>query len=299
MTLVQKDLTYFFSSSEALGAQNKDKSGSRFQVKLDRSIEIPNNAVDVSIEVTSANIWFTTPNIDPVYQNNVLYVDYTDPNGASATFPLTIPKGLYSVTSLNQTIEHLMCAIQIPGTANYFDCNSVVLSADTATQKVKVQLGAYLSILVSPDPTRPNNIAPTLGWYDPTGANVADIGPPAYNGQIFTAPSVARLNKINSYLLHGDIVKNGIQVNNTQANILTEIQLNVSAGKLLTYRPYLPYKLDGSHLKYGSRDLLTFWLTNELNEYIDMNEEDYSFSVTITYKIDVNHIMTQGRIPSA
>ena len=99
--------------------------------------------------------------------------------------------------------------------------------------------------------------------------------------------------------MHGDLVKNGIQVNNTQANILTEIQLDVSAGKLLTYRPYLPYKLDGAHLKHGTVDLLTFWLTNELNQYIDMNEEDYSFSVTITYKIDVNHIMTQGRIPNA
>ena len=291
MTLVQKDLTYFFSSSEALGAQNKDNNGSRFQVKLDRPIEIPNNAVDVSIEVTSANIWFTTPNIDPVYQNNILYVDYTDPStGASATWPLTIPKGLYDIYSLNQTIEHLMCGITIPGTNDKFKCNSIVLSSDVATQKVRIQLGSNISILTGST----NNIASTLGFdgNDP-------IGPPVYDGEPFTAPSVARLNKINAYLLHGDLVKNGIQVNNTQANILTEIQLNVSSGKLLTYRPFLPYKLDGAHLKYGTRDLLTFWLTNELNEYVDMNEEDYSFSVTITYKIDVNHIMTQGRIPNA
>lgn len=292
MSLVQKDMTYFFSSSESLGAQNKDQNGSRFQVKLDRPIDIPVNAVDVSIEVTSANIWFTTPNIDEIYGNNKLYVNYTDVNGISTTFVLEIPKGLYSISSLNQTIEHLMCSLTIPGTTDKFDGNSIVLSGDTATQKVKIQLGLYLSILTDSN-LYPNNISSTLGFPSPDV-----IGPPTYAGQIFTATSVAKLNKINSYLLHGDIVKNGIQVNSIQANILTEIQLNVNPGKLLTYRPYLPYKLDGSHLKHGSRDLLTFWLTNELNEYIDMNEEDYSFSMTITYKVDVNHIMTRGRIPN-
>lgn len=297
MSLVQKDMTYFFSSSILLGAQNKDKNGSRFQVKLDRSIDIPNNAVDVLMEVTSANIWFTTPNIEEEYKNNIMYFSYNDPLGSSATFQITIPKGLYSVTTLNQTVEHLLQDILIPGTGDRFDCNAILISADTATQKVKIQLAEHLSILTNP--LLLNNIASTLGWYDLSGGVVPNIGPPLYIGEVFTAPSVARLNKINSYLLHGDIVKNGIQVNNTQANILTEIQLNVSAGKLLTYRPYLPYKLDGAHLKCGSRDLLTFWLTNELNEYIDTNGEDFSFSITIRYLIDVNKIMTQGRIPNA
>jgi hypothetical protein len=293
MTLVQKDMTYFFSSSERLGAQNKDNNGSRFQISLDRPLDIPNNAVDVCIEVTSANIWFTTPNIEAEYKNNKLYVDYSDPLGTSASYILVIPKGLYSVASLNQTIEHSFGAITNPDTGDKFECNSIVLSGDTATQKVKVQLGLHLSILTDSN-LYPDNVADTLGFLSPT-----PIGPPTYTGEVFTAPNVAKLNRINSYLLHGDIVKNGIQVNNTQANILTEIQLDVSPGKLLTYRPFLPYKLDGAHLKYGSRDMLTFWLTNEVNEYLDMNDEDYSFALTITYKVDVNHIMTQGRIPNA
>ena len=294
MTLVQKDLTYFFSSSELLGAQNKDNRGSRFQINLDRPLNIPNNAVDVCIEVTSANIWFTTPNIDAEYNNNKLYIDYYNSFGgpASASYVLEIPKGLYSIASLNQTIEHLFGAESNPESGVKFGVDSIVFSGDTATQKVKVQLGQYLSILT--DSTLPGNIAGTLGFSSPV-----PVGPQTYEGEVFTALNVARLNRINSYLLHGDIVKNGIQVNNTQANILTEIQLDVSPGKLLTYRPFLPYKLDGAHLKYGSRDMLTFWLTNEVNEYLDMNGEDYSFALTITYKIDVNHIMTQGRIPNA
>ena len=300
MTLIRKDLTYFFSSNTAIGAQNKDNNGARFQVPLNRSLSVPANAVDVNIEVTSANIWFTSPNISQFYKNNILYLDYTIPLGISVQFNITIPDGLYSVFTINQTIEHILNGILIPGTGDYFPCNSIVLTADTATQKVKTQFGiSNLSIIT--DQAEISNIAPTLGWYDqndPLVTDIGQIGPATYTGEVFTALSVAQLNKINSYLLHGDVVKNGIQVNNRQANILTEIQLNVSAGKLLTYRPYLPYKLDGGHLKHGSRDLLTFWLTNELNEYIDTNQENYSFSLTISYLIDVNHIMTEGRTPS-
>jgi hypothetical protein len=301
MTLVQKDLTYFFSSSTALGAQNKDNNGARFQIQLDRPITVPVNAVDVNIEVTSANIWFTSPNIDAIYQNNLLYLEYDD-GVNSGSIVLTIPKGLYSVNSLNQTVEHLLNDVLIPGSAGYFPCDSILFTSDPATQKIKLQFGnLYLSMLT--DQALLNNIAPTLGFYLPpvNGIPITDIGsigPSLYTGQVFTAPSVAQLNKINAYLIHGDIVKNGIAVNNTQANILTEVQLTVSTGKLLTYRPYLPYKLDGTHLKYGSRDFLTFWLTDELNRYIDTNGEDFSFALTISYKVDMNHNMTHASVPS-
>lgn len=298
MSLVEKEATYFFTSSERLGAQNKDNDGSRFQLKLSRPIEVPNTAIDISMEITSANIWFTTPNINEKYENNKIYINYDD-GVNQQLFVFTIPDGLYSVASLNETIEHLVTAENVPGTTEKFLCTSIIFGADTATQRVKIKLDLNLSIIT--DPAQLNNIASTLGWYDPLDPllDIGPIGPAAYTGQIFTAPEIAKLNKINSYLIHGDIVKNGIQVNNVQANILTEIQLNVPAGKLLTYRPYRPYKLDGTHLKYGVRDLLTFWITNELNEYIDMYGEDWSFAITVTYKVDINHIMTQGRIPSA
>ena len=264
MTLVQKDLTYFFSSSTRLGAQNKDNNGARFQIQLDRAISVPVNAVDVNIEVTSANIWFTSPNIDAIYQNNLLYLEYDD-GVNSGSIVLTIPKGLYSVNSLNQTIEHLLNDVLIPGSPGYFQCDSILFTSDSATQKVKLQFGTlYLSMLT--DQALLNNIAPTLGWYDSANPLVTDlgpIGPSLYTGQVFTAPSVAQLNKINAYLIHGDIVKNGIAVNNTQANILT-----------------------------------TFWLTDELNRYIDTNDEDFSFALTVSYKLDINHIMTRASAPS-
>jgi hypothetical protein len=124
------------------------------------------------------------------------------------------------------------------------------------------------------------------------------VGPPEYTGEKFIADQVASLNKINSFLLHGDILRGGITVNGRRANIMTEVQITAKPGKLINFRPFNPYKLDGSHLKHGVNDLLTFWLTNELNLPIDTFGEDYTFSITISYMIDPNHTMSTIRPPS-
>lgn len=294
MTLVLKEDTHFFSSSTDLGAINKDNNGSRFSVSMRKPISVPKGAVDVKLECISANIWFTTPNIEDIYNNNHVYLFYDDGLGNTGTFDLEIPKGLYSISQLNTTIQTLLSQEQIPGSTNRFPCNSIVFSGNTATQRVTISLLQNLVFITdNNDPLYPNNIAYTLGFDGPNPLVAT------FSGQTFTAQSVARLNRINSYLLHSDIVKNGISVNSKQANILTEIQLDVQPGKLLTYRPYLPYKLDGNHLIESDRDLLTFWLTNEKNEYVDTNGEDFSFSLIVSYKINTDHIMTRGRNPVA
>ena len=79
---------------------------------------------------------------------------------------------------------------------------------------------------------------------------------------------------------------------------MTEIQLSVSPGKLLTYRPYLPYKIDGNHLKYGSKKLITFFLTDEQNRPIDTFGENYSFAVVIKYKVETHTTNLQGYTPT-
>ena len=50
------------------------------------------------------------------------------------------------------------------------------------------------------------------------------------------AESIAQLTPINSFLIHSDIIENGLRVNNGVANILTEIQLSGPPGSFLTYR---------------------------------------------------------------
>lgn len=252
------------------------------------------HAVDVDISIVSANVWFTSPNIEAQYENDHMYLFFDDGAGNTGEYDLTIPKGLYSVTQLNNTIQILMSHEIIPGTeSTRFPCNCITIQGDLATQRVNISFLEGLGIRTETSPTYPSNVAPSLGY-----TQSATLGPATFSGQTYPADDVARLNRISSFLLHGDIVKKGIQVNDRQSFVLAEIQLDVQPGKLLTYRPFLPFKIDGRHLVEADRDSVTFWLTDEKDRPIDTNGEDWSFALLISYTISTNHVMTQGRNPA-
>lgn len=295
MTLIEKDMTFFFTSN---GANHQDKDGSRFEITLNTPIDIPRNAIDVSVQVTSANIWFTQPNIDEKYKNNelVFFDDFT-----KEFVSIILPKGLYGVDELNERIEHeLHYNSKLIGLVGD---GCIKLSSDSATQKIRVHCPPRV-LLYTNKTAYPNNIAEMLGFTSYEGDHHGEEYLQSVNAKrtkdgsfIFEGSDVAKLNAINSFLLHGDLVKRGIQVNDTQANVMAEIQIDTTIGHLIHYKPYHPFKLDGTHLTLDKINRLQFWLTNEKNQPVDMNGEDYSFSVLITYNINIDHIMTQGRLP--
>ena len=106
------------------------------------------------------------------------------------------------------------------------------------------------------------------------------------------------MTRVNAFYIHSDLVLEGLTVNNAFGDVLTEVQIAEPPGSLIIYRPVNPFKLNGNHLKYGSLQLITFRLTDELNRPIDTNEENFSFSVVVTYKIDTNHLQTTGMTPT-
>jgi hypothetical protein len=300
-TLIDVENTYFFSSAESLGAQNRTADGSKFQVLLDKEIQVPPSAIDCTIECRSANIWFTSPNIAAEYNNNKLHLEY---NGVQ--FSLTVPDGLYSVSELNCTIQRLIANEYIPLTPGppvvynvvRFASNSISLSTVLSRQRILLKLIAGLGVLT--DPALPDNIASVLGFTSPSSFPIPGNNnrTAIYDGAFFEAENVAQLNRINSYLLHGDIVNQGLSINNTYATIIAEIQLSVQPGKLLTYRPFLPYKIDGNHLKFGPKTLLTFYITDEQNRPIDTFGENYSFSIVVKYKVEAHTTGLKGFTPT-
>ena len=66
---VQKQMSYFFSSSETLGAK-KYNNGSRFTISMQNLASIPKTAIDCTLEISSANIWHVSPNIDDINWKN-------------------------------------------------------------------------------------------------------------------------------------------------------------------------------------------------------------------------------------
>lgn len=279
--LVETQETFFFSSDSDLGAQNKDLNGSRFQVRLNKPISIPSAAVDVSIECIAANIWYTSPNIAAEYNNNILYLEYNN-----TSIPITLPDGLYASDTLNAYVKREIGKITIPGGTTKISSSSIKIFENPASQKIVIALANGFTV----DATiGPNNVAQTLGFTTSVTST--------YTGEGFEADEIAQLNRINAYLLHTDLVQDGISINSQYDSILTEIQLTASAGRLLNYRPYIPYKVSGKHLKYGNKDLLTFYLTDEKNRPIDTFGENYSFTVVIKYKIRENASMLRLNVP--
>jgi hypothetical protein len=292
MTLIEKENTYYFTSADdQLTTGSKDLNGSRFTVKLSREISVPRSALDVTIECTTANIWFTQPNISPDYKNDKMYFKYGE-----SLITLQIPKGLYHAEELNETVRRLLSQIDKPsaefnlelGAYEKFPETAIALRGNPATQKIEIKMIKDLWFLV--DAELENNIAEFLGF-----SADQNIDPGQFDGHMYTADNPAHINQINAYLLHGDIVKSGIQINNNAANIITEVQLTSEPGEQVNYRPYHPHKIDGNHLKQGTVDKVTFWITDERNRHIDMNGEDFSFTLTIKYKMLSDQSMMQGR----
>lgn len=274
--LIETENTYFFSSSEQLGAINKDRNGSRFQIALQKPITVPPAAIDVSIECIAANIWHYSPNVSAEFNNNTFHFQY-----AGVDIPIVLPDGLYGADSLNKTVQRLLSAVDIPGSPGVkFAESSILIYGNVATQRIVIQMAGGLSLNV--DTALPNNIAPLIGF---TVGTVGTLVTSQYVGHYFEGDQLAEINRINAYLLHSDIVQDGISINSSFDSILAEIQLTARAGSLLTYRPYIPYKVSGKHLKFGPKDFLTFYLTDELNRPVDMFGENYSFTIVIKYKI--------------
>lgn len=322
MGIIEIEKTFFFSSSEANGARNIRNNGSSFEVTLDTPVSVPPGALDTTIECRSANIWFVMPNISENYKNNRLYFKYdpsilttqgavfNDANVSSVVVIdetpigpdigdivslnfgwdyLELPDGLYSVSDLNASLRRLISKKYIPNTTTRYSANSITISANSSTQKIIIEMTPGFMLGTLP---LTNNIVHTLGITtldtDPLGVQFLH----AYD--YWEADSTAQLTPINSFLLHSDLIEKGLAVNNGVANILTEIQLSAPPGSFMTYRPYLPYKLDANHLKYCSRDTLRFYLTDDKNRPIDMFGEAYSFSVVIKYKIDISATTNTG-----
>jgi hypothetical protein len=304
MGIIEIEKTYFFSSSEINGATNIRDNASSFEVTLDTPITVPPGALDCTIECRSANIWFIMPNISEAYKNNRLYFKY-DPsmiintgNGDTGVVGLPdstgwdyvqLPDGLYSVSDLNTSLRRLIGNKIAPGTTTRFSTSSITISANASTQHIVVEMDPGFILGTMPFE---NNIVHTFGItdLDNDAVGVQFI----HNNDYWEANSTAQLTPINSFLLHSDLVERGLAVNNGVANILTEIQLSGPPGSFLTYRPYLPYKLDGNHLKFCSRGTLRFYLTDDKNRPLDMFGEAFSFSVVIKYKIDVSAATNTG-----
>jgi hypothetical protein len=286
MSYIPEQQTYYFTSNPLFlpdGAVSAN--GSRFKVNLLSSIKVPPQARGVEVLCTEFTMPHVNPNISADFPqepaNNQLHLVYNNGFNPIAYISLTLDKGNYSPSSLNLEIQTKLSQVLIPSTETlaYFSPTSIQVSANGGSQRVILSLAKELTVRVSG--AVDNNVMPILGW-PLTGPDLV----PAFDGHIFVAPSVAQLNRVNTYLLHAPSLlgnSGGIPVNNSPQTILATMQATVPAGDLLAVEPRHPTPIQAGHLREETGNDYDFYLTDEQLRSIDTLGEFFSFKVVVRY----------------
>ncbi len=252
------------------GAINKSTDGSTFEVELDDPITIPADAVNVQVEVQEATIWWVIPNI--ILDTNDTFS--LDDGLGGGPYVVTIAQGLYDLSGLQQAVESaLVTAGSAPGQFTFIP--------DNATQKVIIRLNA---IGVTVDFTVADTFHVILGFL------ATDVlGPTIVAQTDFTATNTAAFNTIDYFLIHSDIVPQGIRTNNSYNQTIAQVLIDTPPGSQIVSRPFNPPKSEAQNLIGALRRRLKFWLTTQDGvSLVDTNNENWSARVVISYTHDTS-----------
>lgn len=266
---IKRSISFIASSDPKNGAININSTKNRFEVELQEGLKIPSNAENCQLSVEESTVWWSVPNII-TGQNDKFYITGPNTSDVVTNFVLTIPQGLYDLSGLNQTIQR---ELENAG-AKITPITLISLSGDEATQKVEIRFN-YNNVSI--DFTQANTFREILGF------NSAVLGPfgTVPNNQL--APNVANFNTVNSFLLHSDLVNDGILYGNKYNQTIANILIDVSPGSQIVYKPFNPAKISIDSLKGQIRKSIKFWLTDEENNDISTNDEYFSCRLLLTY----------------
>jgi hypothetical protein len=264
------DINLFSSSNISFGAVNKSTLGSQFSVTFPEPIRIPNNAKSVKVYCHSLNTFYTYPNISPAKQNNIIYL--TDDTANYEKYPITIPKGLYSVDLLS---DQIALALNASG----FDSSLVVLSGNLATQKVifTFNLSGYALFFKAGE--SPFDL---LGLNANTAIPSTALSTSA--GVQYSAPNVANFGEVLSLALQCSLVNTAYN-NGKISQVLASIPIDVGAGQNIIFSPSNLIKVDAPNLVGSTISSITFTLCDQNLVPLDTNEDDYSLTVAIEYEL--------------
>ena len=264
--LLEKTMSYIFSSNVAAGAENVSADGSQFQVSLNNAIRVPQGAVNCEIGILHASIWNNSPNISAEFKNNQFR--FTTSTGVPGTYTIAIPDGLYSVPFLNSYLSSQF--VNLGYVANLF-----TVTGNDATQK------SIITVLTSGDSvdfTLANSVNSVLGFsaavYTAAKANYA-----------FFSQTEAVFNRVNSYIVASNLVSNGIQVNSNTGGIIGTIPIDKAPGLQLNYAPTNIAWFSGMELAGLSKGNISFRLIDQALRATPTAGEAWEITVQVRYTV--------------
>ena len=281
MSLIEQQLTFYFSSSPENGAKNISADRNRFSVQLDNPIHIPQAAVKCSLEVSKALIWNTVPNISAEIGNNTFkvleggtsIVPAGDPGNPNRV--ITIPDGLYSITELQNYLSKAF--------ANLGKSSDLVkFSQDDATQKVILTFPYTTTQVDFRDSESPNNCRTVLGFNNRLVP--LDTLQPA--GWSEAGDVEAEFNRTNNFVIRTNLISNGVPVNNIYGGNICIVPITAVPGSQIVYQPYIPDKVDAGELINHIKNEFNFELVDQLGRQVEVGKsEPWSFVCIIKYYV--------------
>lgn len=270
MSFIQREINLIVNSNPDTGANPIGTDGSKFSLNLGGAgINVPKNAENITVSVETASIWWTIANIKTGINDTIYIHGPTASNPAiDADYEVVIQSGLYDLTQLQQAIER---ELENQGALSTDD-PLINLTPDEATNRVEIKLN-YNTVTV--DFTQAQTFKNILGY------NSQIIGPSAIVPFTKLADNVAQFNTVNHFLIHSDLVDNGIRFNKDYNQTIAQVLIDVPVGSQIVYSPYNPPKIGVSELR--TRSNINFWLTDENNLPVDTNSEFWGCRVSIRY----------------
>lgn len=251
----EKIQSYTFTSDPNNGAQSVSSDGSRFSVNLDSPISIPQGVIDCNIDVIAASIWNVSPNISPLFQNNLFYFQYQTIN-----YLITIQEGLYSLTQLNGYISRYFVNNGLPK-------NLIVFSGDAATQSTVITFN-YITTQI--DFTQADTIRTILGF----DSSLVPTLPSTIIGESYISDTQAKFNRINFFYIKSSLVTEGLPINGVAGNIISQIPITSAPGSQINYSPQNVISIEARNLIGKTIQQIRFQLlddqlrpVNTLGEY--------------------------------
>lgn len=279
--MVPHEISILASSDPDNGAINISPDGSQFEIQLEDALQIPEEAINTTIDVEEATVWWVVPNII-TGQNDKMYITCPNVGDVLTDYEITIPQGLYDLSGLNQAI-----ARELSNDGAKIDpSNALVLSPDDATQKVEITL-PYLGSEV--DFTKPDTPREILGFASQV------IGPTVIAPYTQIADTTAGFNTVNYFLIHSDLTNKGIRFNNQYNQTISQVLIDVPPGSQIVNRPFNPARINANELSGSKRTSIRFWLTDDKNRAVNTNGEYFTCRVAIKFLIP-HIISSQGKL---
>ena len=280
-TMLKNVIDFQISSDPKLGALSKSADGSTFSIRLDENgLGIPKRAQSVTLEVLGAEMWYNTSNITTT--NNQIGI-----TSGGVTRVLSIEPGLYSIDTLQSGFERAIRATaDTPFISSLFYLVNNVSTCyinfvgNQALNKVEMNITTTASNTIQLDlrtTTTLNSMAELLG-FDKVLYQINSNTTTTLIG-----PITPTFNSFNYYLIHSNMVSNGLRINATYQNVIAKIRVTCSPNQQNIYDPMNPTVNLTPELAGDVRNQFTFTLLDSNLNYVDTKNEYWSATVRLTY----------------